>query len=666
MSVRLLSRIPLRFSVPVLIATPVLIAVVILSIVAYLHSRRTADDLASQNMQQIHSRIEEHLTRLMDMPPVINELCKRMLAKGQLSLTDMDFNREPVFETLNIFQDVSSVVIGKATGQAMWVIRYPGETSYEYAIKPSPDAFMTEYALGAGGEIVSKPISEYEFHPALRPWYTDAIAADGPTWGKVYVWVRGGKGETLGIPYVEPLRDAKGHIVGVVDCEMTLSDISMYLARLQVGKTGKAFIMEPDGNLVATSVEIECMKVDATGAPARLPASEATDTWIVQAEAQLRQQHGSLDMVEAQRLTVEIDGRRMRLVVSPYTNRRNLRWLIVTLVPEADFLAEVQAGGRRSMFLGLAAIGATVFLGVLLAGAMVRPIVRLLTHVRQIGQGDLDGELHLTQSPELVRLSTEINDMSAGLRDRLKMRQSLALAMDVQQNLLPTETPSIDGLDIAGHSTYCDETGGDYYDFLDITGLSPTTVSVAIGDVVGHGIAAAMVMAGARGILRSHCGRTGSLAELLQHMNSHLCHDAGDARGRFMTMFLMTLNPTHHELRWASAGHDMPFIYEPGAGFHRIDGGGVPLGVIAEESYEEYSFDAIRSGQIILVATDGVWETFDRDEQEFGKGRICDLIERNADRTADEISHALQEELSEFRGDGSQLDDITLIVIKVL
>ena len=106
------SKLPLKITAPILLTVPVLIVVVALSTVAFVQGRSTADDLASQNMRQIHQRIEEHLSRLMDLPPAINELNKRLLDKGQLSLTDVDQNRVPVFETLDIFQAVSSIVIG--------------------------------------------------------------------------------------------------------------------------------------------------------------------------------------------------------------------------------------------------------------------------------------------------------------------------------------------------------------------------------------------------------------------------------------------------------------------------------------------------------------------------------------------------------------------------
>ena len=659
---RLISRLPIKITAPLVLTVPVLVVVAVLSLVAFMHSRSAVNDLANQNMDQIHSRIEEHLSQLMNMPPAINRLNKRMLATGELSLSDVARNRVPVHETLEVFPEVPSVVVCNASGETMWVIRYPGESTYEYAVKLAPEAKMEEYTLGDDGQIISECLSAYAWRPTKRPWYIDAIEAGEPTWGRVYVWLREGKAETLGIPYTEPVWDDEGNVAGVIISEMTLSDISVYLQRLQVSETGKAFIMERSGDLVATSVGIACMKDGVE----RLPAVEASDTWIARASEELVTRFGSLERIaERSRMETRIEGQPMRLVVSPYKNRRNLHWLIVTLVPERDFMATIEAGRRRSIITGASAVFVTVLLGVALAMVMVRPFLSLVSQLRRIGSGDLDNEVHLDQTPELSQVSFEINKMTSGLRDRMNLRHSLALAMEVQQNLLPSASPTIEGLEIAGNSTYCDETGGDYYDFLDVVGLSETTVAVAIGDVSGHGIAAAMLMATARGILHSHCDDTGSLAELLTHMNSHLARDV--ASSRFMTMLLMTIDAKHGELRWASAGHDLPFIYDPASeSFAEIDGAGVPLGVLDEFVYKEYVFGDVKSGQVYLASTDGVWETFDSEGEMFGKDRVEEFLRTNAHRSAAEISKLLRVELAVFRGEHTQDDDVTFVVVKVL
>ena len=281
------------------------------------------------------------------------------------------------------------------------------------------------------------------------------------------------------------------------------------------------------------------------------------------------------------------------------------------------------------------------------------PMLDLVRYVHQVGKGDLDHELRLGYSTEFVKLSKEINAMTAGLRDRMQLRHSLALAQEVQQNLLPAETPKIDGLDIAGHATYCDEIGGDYFDFLKIAGLPDTTAAIAVGDVVEHGVAAAMLMATARGILRSRCRMPGSLNELLTHLNNELVEDTG--ADRFMTMLLMTIDARRSEMRWVTAGHDVPIIYDPAEErFIELAGNGMSLGL------------DVRPGQVYMALTDGVFETFNKKGEMFGKDRVRKLIRDFANQSASEIIERINVELSRFLGGTRPDDDLTFVIVKVL
>lgn len=658
-----LSKVSIRWILPAAVVLPVLAVAVILIWLAYRTGERTAHDLVGQSIHQIHERIEGHLVRLLDLPPAINQLTAARLRDGQISLDNPAASPKAVFETLQTFSDVSSIVLGSAQGPVMWVIRYPGETTYEYAIKPTPTATMQEFAMAADGQIGAQALNSYEFNAVMRPWYRAAIDANGPTWGNVYVWVRGGKGVTLGVPYVEPYRDPQGSIVGVINCELTLADISAFLKRLQVGKTGLAFIMERDGSLVATSVGLDCMKDGA----ARLPATEAPDKRIAAAAARLAASPGALAGVNGLKLDqVHLDGQPVEMAVSTFKNRRNLDWVIVTLVPDADFLADVQKARAHSMEIaGIAILGALI-VGILTSLWLLRPILAVVDHARKVGSGALAMRLNRHDNREITQLSHALNEMAEGLQDRMRLRHSLHLAMEVQQSLLPAKTPTVAGLDVAARSKYCDETGGDYYDYLNLEGVGPRSIFIALGDVMGHGIAAAMLMATARGVLRSQARTKGSLGELLTHLNQHIATDTkGD---RFMTMFLAVIDASRKSMRWASAGHDQPLIYDPQSGFlTEIDpsAGGLPLGVMDSEEYQELTFTGLRQGQIVLLGTDGLWESKNSADEEFGKSRVGDAIAEFAHLSATEIEQGIYTRLQEFCGGRANDDDITYVVIKI-
>ncbi len=660
----ILSKMPLKLSAPLILAAPVLIVAVALSIVAFVQGRRAADDLATQLLQEIHGRIQNRVGALLHVPVRVNQINFDTYRMGQLKLDDVEQLEEYFWRQLKTFEEVSYVDVGTETGDFVGVERMAdGAINLELKNATTEGALHT-FKLDERMRRMSKKVRA-EYDPRSRPWYVAAIQAGKPTWSKIYPFFS--VPARLGLTAVRPIRDPNGTVTGVLACDLVLSRIDQFLRGLEIGKTGSAFIIERDGMLVASSGEHPSV-LKVGDQIKRVNALEFQDTAIRTAAAHIRERFGNFAFVDKDiHSSFELGGETILLQARPIRSKGGLDWLAVTLVPENDFMADVQAGRRRSIAIGAAAVAGTVLLGVLLAALAVRPILALVEHVREIGQGDLAREVHLNHSPEFVRLSAEINTMTAGLRDRMKLRHSLALAMEVQQALLPDGVPKIEGLDIAGHSTYCDETGGDYYDFLDVAGLSDTTATIAVGDVVGHGIAAAMLMATARGILRSRCGETGSLGELLTHMNEHLAHDVGEESGRFMTMLLMTIDAEHREVRWASAGHDPPMAYDCQSNrFLDFETGGIPLGVLDNTTYEERGFHEVRTGQIYFAGTDGVWEMRNEAHEEFGKERVQQLIRRYAEFSAAEISERLREELTCFRGVSTLDDDVTFVIVKVI
>ena len=134
-----------------------------------------------------------------------------------------------------------------------------------------------------------------------------------------------------------------------------------------------------------------------------------------------------------------------------------------------------------------------------------------------------------------------------------------------------------------------------------------------------------------------------------------------------MTMLLMTVDAVRKEMRWATAGHEVPVIYDPHKDrFIKFKGADLVLGIEKDKTYIENIFTEVKSGQIFLAATDGLWETFNTDGEMFGMLRVHDLIRRYAGLPANEISMKMTTEISDFRGKLSPEDDLTFVVVKVL
>lgn len=247
----------------------------------------------------------------------------------------------------------------------------------------------------------------------------------------------------------------------------------------------------------------------------------------------------------------------------------------------------------------------------------------------------------------------------AFVSDLTEQKKALQLAEEVQKSLLPDAAPSYPGLDIAGRSLSSDEVGGDYFDYLE----GSDGLNVAVGDISGHGVDAALLMTSARAFMRMRASQPGSPAQIVDEMNRHLAADLFGT-GRFMTLFLIRFDPENGKARWVRAGHDPALIYCPeNDQFTELEGAGLPLGVDGDINYEEH-FSDLLPGQIIAIGTDGIWEAESQEGEMFGKDRFRDVIRKNAHKPSSAILDAIYEEIRRFTGAHRQRDDITLVVIR--
>ena len=283
--------------------------------------------------------------------------------------------------------------------------------------------------------------------------------------------------------------------------------------------------------------------------------------------------------------------------------------------------------------------------------------------LERVSQGDLSKLVPVSTNDEFGVIAGHTNTMINGLRHRTELVTALKLAEEVQQNLLPQGPPSHVGLDIAGISEYCDETGGDYYDYL---ALPRGTLGVVVGDVSEHGVGAALLMATARALIRQRAAMTGDLAPIVTDVNQELYKDVKET-GRFMTMFFLEIEVSGKMLRWVRAGHDPAIFYDAGEGtFDELAGEGMALGVDKHFEFHEFSRQGWSAGSVIVIGTDGIREALNLEDEMFGLDRLREVIRRNASESADAIQQAVIKKLSIFQGDTPQQDDMTLVVVKLL
>ena len=333
--------------------------------------------------------------------------------------------------------------------------------------------------------------------------------------------------------------------------------------------------------------------------------------------------------------------------------------------------ADISAAEFGREFLIFAIVLCVVFifvggrLNVLSGKSIIQPISDMMVLVRRVRQGHFKQKVRVVSNDELGVLGDGFNEMTEGLIERDQIRQSLYLAKEVQQTLLPRENPKVDGLDIAATIVYCDETGGDYYDYLDTSKTYPGSFTMAIGDVSGHGIPSALMMATARAFLRQRSMLPGTPADIVTDVNHQITRDFEESGG-FMTLFYLSIDPANRNLCWVRAGHDPAIFYDPEIGkFDELRGEGMALGVDADGRYEQFQKTDLKQGQVIVLGSDGLWEARNPQGEMFGKEPIHQIIRQSPDANARGILTSCFNTFNVFLGDRAPEDDVTLVVIKI-
>ena len=325
--------------------------------------------------------------------------------------------------------------------------------------------------------------------------------------------------------------------------------------------------------------------------------------------------------------------------------------------------------GRELLIFTIVLCVVFIFVGgrlnVLSGKSILQPVTDMMVLVRRVRKGHFKQKVRVVSNDELGILGDGFNEMTEGLIERDQIRQSLYLAQEVQQTLLPRENPKVDGLDIAATIAYCDETGGDYYDYLDTSKTYPGSFTMAIGDVSGHGIPSALMMATARAFLRQRSVLPGTPADIVSDVNHQITRDFEESGG-FMTLFYLSIDPVNKSLCWVRAGHDPAILYDPATDkFDELRGAGMALGVDAGGRYQQFEKTDLKPGQVIVLGSDGLWEARNPQGEMFGKEPIQQIIRQFPHATAREILTACFNRFNDFQEDRAPEDDVTLVVIRI-
>lgn len=666
---------------------------------SYRNGEKTVNDLASQLQRSISARVYDRVQNYLEAPPLVNQINQDSLPLGVLNFEDLEKARPYLWKQVLRFNSIGYAGIANEKGQYLrigWVNRRLGAEQPQLAQQLIPGGGdLLYYNLDGDGNPTKIERAQPNYDVRTRPFYKVVVDKRQAAWSDVYINFGYG---TLQINASQPYYDARGKLIGVLTCQMGLDQIRGFLQTLNVGNSGQVFIIEPNGDLIASSVKNQPLSLGEGENKKRLKTQDNSNLLMRQSVVYLLDRFPRLeDIQETAQLNFKLNGQRQFLQVSPLTDKYGLNWLIVVVVPEADFMAQIYANTRNTILLCIAALIASVAVGFVTASKIARRILAIAKASENLAGGALKQKVDSSRIFEVETLANSFNSMATQLKEsfetledkvkertsqlatatkqiaalnkrlraeNLRMTSELGMLKQMQQLILPkpAELAAIKYLDIAGFMEPASEVGGDYYDVLCTDGV----VTLCIGDVTGHGLESGILMVMTQAAVRTlkevpeldpvrfldTLNRT--LYKNIQRMNSD------------KNLTLALLNYTDRKVS-ISGQHEETLVVRKSGQIERIDmmDLGFPIGLDEDISdWISHVVVDLEPGDGVVLYTDGIPEARNIYKKFYGLERLYEVVSQHWHLSAEEIKQAAINDLRQFIGEQKVFDDITLVVLK--
>ncbi|GAB4209949.1 MAG: hypothetical protein Fur006_70100 [Coleofasciculaceae cyanobacterium] len=405
-------KVPLQTVLTVPFVMQIIGTVGLVGYLSFTNGQKAVNDLATRLRSEMSDRIDRHLSSYLATPNQINQINRDAATLGLLNLSDFRSTGRYFWKQMQVF-DVGYISFGNTNGEFIGVERLEDGSLLINEVPPSHPGKLYIYATDNQGNR-TKLLKVKDWNPRTEAWYTDAVKAGKPLWSQIYQWED--KPDVISISASYPIYDKTKTLVGVFSIDHLLSQISHYLTNLKVSQSGKTFLLERDGFLVASSTSERPFRV-INGEATRVKASESQDALIRLTAQYLTEHFGNLSQINtSQQLNFKIAGHRQFIQVTPWRDKLGLDWLIVVVVPEADFMAQINANTRTTIGLCLTALVIAIAVGILTSRWVTKPILRLNTAAKALARGEWEQIVEIERSDELGELAKSFGSMSRQLK----------------------------------------------------------------------------------------------------------------------------------------------------------------------------------------------------------------------------------------------------------
>ncbi|MEL6157717.1 MAG: response regulator [Cyanobacteria bacterium J06554_11] len=408
---------PLRLIVVVPFVLQICATVGLTGYLSLRNGQKAVNDLAGQLRSEASNRIDQHLDDYLVTARRVTRNNGAAFDLGLLNPQELDSLGQYFWKQMQWFP-IGYILYGSKIGDMAAAGYYFEDGSisiHEVSPRLRQDSSLYTYHSDEDGNRteLAEVLEDHSFFE--EGWYAEAINSGRLVWTPIYQWETAPY--TLSVAIARPVYDGAGRVIGSIATEQPLSQIDDFLSQLEVSPSGTTFIMERDGLMVASSSE-EASYTLADGKPQRLKATDSADIAIRSAATHLMKTLGTLESInESQQHDFWMDDQHQFLQVTPWQDEAGLDWLMVVIVPEADFMGRIAANTRTTVMLCLLALGVAIALGFYTSRWITQPIIQISQASEAIAAGKLDQAVESSQVQELNVLARAFNRMAQQLRE---------------------------------------------------------------------------------------------------------------------------------------------------------------------------------------------------------------------------------------------------------
>lgn len=409
------NKVPLRLVLVVPFVLQISAAVGIVGYLSFRNGQQAVNHLAHQLMNKVTRLVDQHLDTYLATPHQINQINADAIEQGLLDIRDLPSIGHFFWKQMQLY-DFSYINYGLVTGEYAAAGHLEGDVKVSISeTSPNTKGKNYNYATDSQGNR-TEMIAVYEdYDHRTEAWYIDPIRAGKPVWSQVYLW--DSTPEYVAIAASRPIYDNTNQVIGAVSVDLLLSNISNFLGKLETSPSGKTFIIERDGLVIASSSPEQPFTL-VKGKAQRLNVLNSSDS-LIQATAQyLQTKFGNFrEIKDSQELTFRLKGEGHFVQITPWHDKFGLDWLVIVVVPESDFMGQINANTRTTILLCLLALVLATGLGIYTSHWITQPILRLSQASSAIASGKLDQTVDVKGIKELSVLAQAFNRMAEQLRE---------------------------------------------------------------------------------------------------------------------------------------------------------------------------------------------------------------------------------------------------------